>query len=380
MSPRKLENPKEREQLFHITKRVNASLGFKIIIRVVSVVFAMLVCALVLNIFSPGKFASFFSESFNALTGIGTKSPMTKVFNSMYDFAILLGISIALLPAFKMKFWNLGAEGQILIGGLAAALVSKYIGPNVSNGICIVIMAIAAMLTGGIWAVIPGFFKAKFETNEVLFTLMMNYLAMGLIVFFMNLVDPNHGTFSDLTNGVFLFSGDKNYLSSLIPFIVVALMSAFAFVYLRFTKHGYELDVVGQTRNTAKYIGINVRKVTVRTVLLSGLLCGIIGCLVVMKTRSISSTLLGGKGFTGVMIAWLGHFDVIEIFVMSFLVAFISRGSSQIATKCDLGDSFTKISIAVFLIVVLAFEFFLNYEIRFNEKFFKSNKGSKEAK
>lgn len=381
MSPRKLTNPKEHEKLFRITKRLDVSLKFKIIMRVISVVVALLVCALVLEIFSPGNFFKFFTESFNAVTGIGTKkNPSMKVFNTLYEFAVLLGISIALLPAFKMKFWNLGAEGQVLIGGLAAALVSKYIGPSVPTPICMILMGVAAMLAGALWAFIPGFFRAKFETNEILFTLMMNYIAMGLILYFAFIVDPSHGMFAGLTNGIFSFDAKVNFLASLIPFLIVVAMSVFAFVYLKYTKHGYELDVVGQTRNTAKYIGIDVRKVIIRTVILSGLLCGIIGMFTTMKQGSISNDTMGGRGFTAVMIAWLGHFDVIEIVVMSFLVAFISRGSSQINTSCGINsDAFGKIMIAIFLIVILAFEFFLNYEVHFDFSFFKSKK-VKEAK
>lgn len=373
INPSPREPKKAREKLIHITKRLDISLGYKITIRVISVVVALLICALILNLFAPSKFFTFFSESFNALTG-----SKNKFFNTLYEFTILLGISIAILPAFKMKFWNLGGEGQVLMGGLAAALVSKYLGPLVPEFLCVILMLVAAILAGVIWAIIPGFFKAKFDTNETLFTLMMNYIAMGFIIFFAFIVNPSHGTFSDLNYGTFQFSDTT--LFSLIPFIIVALMTVFMFGYLNYTKHGYELSVVGETRNTAKYIGINVKKVIIRTVILCGALAGIIGFFTVAKQKSISEGIIGGRGFTAVMIAWLGHMNVIEIVVMAFLVAFITRGGSQVATRLDLGTSFTKITIATFLIVILSFEFFLNYEIHFNKNFFKSKKEIKEVK
>ena len=366
------ESKKTHQKLFHITKRLDTPLWYKAVIRVVSILVALIACAIILFIFKPGKFGIFFKESFNSLWG-----SKNKFFNTLYEFAFLLGLAIAILPCFKMKFWNLGGEGQVLMGCVAAALVSKYVGKSVPNFLCIILMIIAAMLAGSLWAFIPAFFKAKFDTNETLFTLMMNYIAMGVVEFFVFFVDPTHGAFAGLTAGVYTFDTST---SILISTIVVLLMTGFMFVYLNFTKHGYELSVVGETRNTAKYIGINVKGVIIRTAIICGILAGIMGYLVVAKQTSVNKDIIGGKGFTAVMIAWLGHMNVIEIVIMAFLVAFITRGSNQVATKLDLNTSFIKITIATFLITILAFEFFLNYEIHFNKNFFKRNKELKEVK
>ncbi len=351
---------------------MDTPLWYKAVIRVISILVALIACAIILFIFKPGKFGIFFKESFNSLWG-----SKNKFFNTLYEFAFLLGLAIAILPCFKMKFWNLGGEGQVLMGCVAAALVSKYLGKSVPNFLCIILMIIAAMLAGALWAFIPAFFKAKFDTNETLFTLMMNYIAMGVVEFFVFFVDPTHGAFAGLTAGVYNFATST---SILISTIVVVVMTGFMFVYLNFTKHGYELSVVGETRNTAKYIGINVKAVIIRTAIICGVLAGIMGYLVVAKQTSVNKDIIGGKGFTAVMIAWLGHMNVIEIVIMAFLVAFITRGSNQVATKLDLNTSFIKITIATFLITILAFEFFLNYEIHFNKNFFKRNKELKEVK
>ena len=366
------ENKKSREKLFHITKRLDVSFKYKVIIRVISILAALVACAIILFIFKPGKFGIFFKESFNSLFG-----SEDKFFNTLYEFAFLLGIAIAILPCFKMKFWNLGGEGQVLMGCVAAALASKYIGPHVPNFLCIIIMILCAMLAGALWAFIPAFFKAKFDTNETLFTLMMNYLAMGIVDFFVFFVNPTHGSFAGLTAGVYTFTTN---ICILISTIVVMTMSVFMFVYLNYTKHGYELSVVGETRNTANYIGINVKAVIIRTAIICGVLAGIMGYLVVAKQTSVNKDIIGGKGFTSVMIAWLGHMNVIEIIIMAFLVAFITRGSNQVATKLDLNTYFVKITIATFLLTILAFEFFLNYEIHFNKNFFRRKKELKEVR
>lgn len=366
------DNKKSREKLFHITKRLDVSLKYKIIIRVISIVAALVACAIVLFIFKPGKFGVFFKESFNSLFG-----SKTKFIYVLYEFALLLGIAIVVLPCFKMKFWNLGGEGQVLMGCLAAALVSKYVGPYAPNFITIVLMIIGAMVAGGLWAFIPAFFKAKFDTNETLFTLMMNYIAMGIVAFFVFLVNPAHGSFEGLTAGVYHLN---TIPSVLISFAVVSLMTGFMFTYLNYTKHGYELSVVGETRNTAKYIGINVKAVIIRTAVICGLLAGIMGYLIVARQAGVNKDIVGGRGFTSVMIVWLGHMNVIEIVIMAFLVAFITRGSDRVCTVVDLSKSFVQITIATFLITILAFEFFLNYEIHFNKNFFKKKKELKEVK
>ena len=366
------ENKKSREKLFHITKRLDVSFKYKVIIRVISILAALVACAIILFIFKPGKFGIFFKESFNSLFG-----SEDKFFNTLYEFAFLLGIAIAILPCFKMKFWNLGGEGQVLMGCVAAALASKYIGPHVPNFLCVIIMILCAMLAGALWAFIPAFFKAKFDTNETLFTLMMNYLAMGIVDFFVFFVNPTHGSFAGLTAGVYTFTTN---ICILISTIVVMTMSVFMFVYLNYTKHGFELSVVGETRNTANYIGINVKAVIIRTAIICGVLAGIMGYLVVAKQTSVNKDIIGGKGFTSVMIAWLGHMNVIEIIIMAFLVAFITRGSNQVATKLDLNTYFVKITIATFLLTILAFEFFLNYEIHFNKNFFRRKKELKEVR
>ena len=178
-APRKVKPA--REKLIHITKKLDVSMKYKVMIRVISIVTGLLICALILNLFSPGHFGDFFADSITSLVGSDKK-----FFNSLYEFTLLLGLSIAVLPSFKMKFWNLGGEGQVLMGGLAAALVSRYISPSVPNFVTTIIMLVAAIAVGGLWAAIPAFFKARFDTNETLFTLMMNYVAIQLVAFFVN--------------------------------------------------------------------------------------------------------------------------------------------------------------------------------------------------
>ena len=264
---KKNEN-KVREPLFHIAKR-NSMVWWKAwLIRGAAILASLVVCALIIVLLTKQNplevYASMFKGSF------GTKR---KVWILLQNMAILLCISLAVTPAFKMRFWNLGAEGQVLIGGLASAACMFYIGDRLPNLLLILIMFVASVLGGIIWGVIPAYFKAKWNTNESLFTLMMNYIAIQLVSFAIMVWVPSGSSVMGVINSSTsagwipdLFG--KKYLFNI---LVVAAVTALMFVYLKYSKHGYELSVVGESENTARYIGINVKKVIIRTMVLSGL-------------------------------------------------------------------------------------------------------------
>lgn len=340
---------------FHITKRLDLNKKQKIVIRCITLLSAFLLCGLICNIFSPGSFGGFFET---LLTGPFTSTK--QVVFLLEEFALLLGISLALLPAFKMRFWNLGAEGQVLLGGFAAGVISKFVGPHVPNGICIVLMILGAFIAGGLFSFIPAIFRARFGTNETLFTLMLNYIAIGIVSFFIQMWDPSHGLMNGLTHGMLPMIFNQRYIVTIISVIVIFVL---IILYMTKSKHGYELSVVGENANTARYIGINDKKVIIRTAILSGAICGLIGFFIVGYSNSVSANLADGRGFTSVLIVWLGHFNPFEIALYSFLLAFLTKGASNAQTFYDLGSSFPAVCIGVFFLVILVGEFFLNYKI-----------------
>ena len=225
---------------------------------------------------------------------------------------------------------------------------------------------------GVLWGVIPAFFKAKFNTNETLFTLMMNYVAMQLvsfcIVFWENPKDSNTvGVINSATQGGWLPSifGQKYRLN----IIVVAVITVIMYIYLKYSKHGYEISVVGESENTAKYIGINVKKVIIRTMALSGALCGIAGFLLVSGTdHSITTNTVSGMGFTAIMVSWLAKFNPIVMTLTSFLIVFLERGAGEIAMSFQLNESISDILTGIILFFIIGSEFFVNYKIRLRGK------------
>lgn len=341
-------------------------------VRLIAIVIALLICALVIVLLTGYNPLQIYVSMFE-----GTFGSTRKLWNTLQRLAMLLCISLAVTPAFKMKFWNIGAEGQSLVGGLTAAAFMIYFGNTMNGYVLYPLMFIAALAAGMLWGVIPAYFKAKFNTNETLFTLMMNYIAMQIvsfcIVFWENPKDSNTvGVINRATEGGWLPSlFDQKYLLNI---LIVALITVIMYVYLRYSKHGYEISVVGESENTAKYIGINVKKVIIRTMALSGALCGLAGLLLVAGTdHTINTNTVGGMGFTAIMVSWLAKFNPIIMTLTSFLIVFLERGAGEIATAFQLNESVSDILTGIILFFIIGSEFFVQYKINIRSKHKEAN-------
>ena len=359
-----------KEPLFHIVKRDNIKTKYKVLIYAVSIVLALFFGGVICSISAKGDPFSFFASLFQGAFG-----SQRKIWILLQRTALLVGVSMALLPAFKMKFWNLGANGQILIGALAAIICMKYLGKDlngaISDPVLIIIMIFASVIASTIWAVIPAILKVFFNTNEALLTLMMNYIAQWLVTFFLALWLSNGKTTMDpITYGNIPQIANEYLLIILVGIMITAFMT----IYLKFSKHGYELSIVGDSQNTANYIGLNVKKVVIRTMILCGAVCGIAGFLLVSgSSHTVSETVVGGRGFTAVMISWLGHFNPLEMVLYSVLNAIITVGSSNAAANLQYSGEVANVLSGLFFLLILTSEFFTNFRIRFNiRQFFKS--------
>ena len=286
--------------------------------------------------------------------------------------AMLLCVALAVTPAFKMKFWNIGAEGQVLAGGLATAACMIFLGDKLSPVVLMLVMIVSSIVAGAVWAFIPAFFKAHWNTNETLFTLMMNYIAMCIVSYFsyewsVPKGSGHIGVINEATGAGWLPKiGGKAYLCNI---LIVVVITVFMYIYLKYSKHGYEISVVGESENTAKYIGISVKKVIMRTMLLSGLICGIAGFLLVSGTdHTINRDTAGGRGFTAIMVSWLAKFDPIYMILTSLLIVFLERGAGEISTTFGLNDSFSEIITGIIIFFIIGSEFFVNYQLKFREK------------
>lgn len=356
---------KHRESLIHITKRDAMEWWKAWLVRAIAIVFALVVCAVVVFALTGYNPLKVYQSMFD-----GTFGTSRKIWNTVQNTAMLLCISLAVTPAFKMRFWNIGAEGQVLMGGLACTACMFYIGDKLHPALLMLIMIVASVLAGLLWGLIPAYFKAKWNTNETLFTLMMNYVATQLVSFAIMVWVPNGSSVMGVINqqtraGWFPSLFGQKYLVNV---LIVLVITVFMYIYLKYSKQGYEIAVVGESEKTAKYIGINVKKVILRTMAISGALCGVAGLLLVAGTdHTITKNTAGGNGFTAIMVSWLAKFNPIVMMLTSFLIVFLQRGSSQIATSLRLNESISDILTGIILFFIIGCEFFVNYKINFRK-------------
>ena len=350
--------------VLHISKRDNLPWYGAWAIRGAAILLALVVCAFVTTALTGenplGVYKTMFQGAF------GSKRKMWILGQNL---AILLCVSLAVTPAFKMRFWNVGGEGQILIGGLATAACMILLGDKLPNWLLICVMTVSAMAAGAVWGGIPAICKAKWNTNETLFTLMMNYVATQLVAFFVIVWEVPKGAgkigiINQTTQAGWLPQiGSYKYLLNI---LIVAVLVVVMYFYLARSKQGYEIAVVGESERTARYVGIPVGKVIVRTMMLSGAICGLAGLLLVGGTdHTITTTIAGGRGFTAVMVAWLAKFNPFGMVFTSFLLVFLNRGATEISTIYTLNHSFGDILTGIILFFIIGSEFFISYRLNF---------------
>ena len=351
----------KKGSLFHISKRDALPLPKALLIRGGILLLALVFCGLITTLLTGQNPIAVYGTILKGAFGTSRKIWVTG-----QNVAVLLGISLAVTPAFKMRFWNIGAEGQTLIGCLATTTCMILLGGKVPNVLLILISLAAALLAGAVWGFLPAFFKAKWNTNETLFTLMMNYIAMQLASYFIIVWEVPKGAgkigiINQSTRAGWLPELGNAYL---LPIIVVVLMTAFMYVYLSYSKHGYEIAVVGESQRTASYAGIKVDRVIIRTMVLSGALCALMGFMMTAGIdHTLTTTIVDSRGFTAVMVSWMSKFNPFIMIAASLLLVTMDRGASEISTAFSLNQSFADILTGIILFFIIATEFFITYKV-----------------
>jgi len=352
---------KTHSPLFHIVKREPLPWYSALGVRASAIILALLLSAVVITILTQKNPIEIYKAMFEGAFG-----STDRIWNLLQQLAMLLCVSLAVTPAFKMKFWNIGAEGQVLVGGLATVSVMMFLGDKMPLPVLLIVMIGASVLAGIIWALLPAVSKALWNTNETLFTLMMNYIAIQLVAFFLKkFVKSGSGVLTPMPEYGLPIINEMPYLLNI---IVVAVLTIMVYIYLKYSKQGYEISVVGESENTARYIGINVKKVIIRTLVISGALCGIAGLLLVGGTNhTISTTTAGGRRFTAIMVSWLAKFNPIVMILTSFLIIFLERGAEQVSSQFRLPSAISDIITGIILFFIIGCEFFLQYKIVFSK-------------
>ena len=359
-------NKQSKGPLVHIVKRGSMPWYCAWGIRLLAIILALVACALVTTVTTGENPIQVYAAMIDGAFGTARKTWIT-----FQNMSVLLCISLAVTPAFRMRFWNIGAEGQTLAGCLATAACMILLADKLPNWLLICTMILSAIAAGAVWGFIPAIFKAKWNTNETLFTLMMNYVATQLVAYFVILWEVPKGAGKI---GIINQSSELGWLPQLggskylLSIVVVGIVTLLMYLYLNYTKHGYEIAVVGESERTARYVGIKVEKVIVRTMALSGAVCGLAGLLLVGGiNHTVTTTIVGGRGFTAVMVSWLAKFDPIIMIFTSLLLVFLERGASEISTDFGLNQSFSDIITGIILFFIIGCEFFINYKISFRK-------------
>ena len=351
----------KKGSLFHISKRDTLPLPKALLIRGGILVLALVFCGLITTLLTGQDPIAVYRTILKGAFGSSRRIGVT-----FRNVAVLLGISLAVTPAFKMRFWNIGAEGQTLIGCLATTTCMILLGGKVPHALLIVISLAAALLAGAIWGFLPAFFKAKWNTNETLFTLMMNYIAIQLASYFIIVWEVPKGSgkigiINQSTHAGWLPEVGNAYL---LPILVVGIVTVLMYVYLQYSKHGYEIAVVGESQRTASYAGIKVDRVIIRTMVLSGALCAMMGFMMTAGIdHTLTTTIVDSRGFTAVMVSWMSKFNPFIMIASSLLLVTMDRGASEVASTLSLNHSFADILTGIILFFIIATEFFITYKV-----------------
>lgn len=361
---------KSHEPLIRIAKREGMTLVQEFLVRVIGLVLALVVSGIVIWLIVSVNPVKVYQSMWHG--AFGSKR---LIWNTVRDTMTLLCISVGLAPAFAMRFWNVGAEGQMLVGAIATFACMKYFA-SLPTPLLFLIMIIASIAAGTVWGFLPGFFKAYWNTNETLFTLMMNYIAIQITSYMVSLWENPIGS-----NTVKLINTEdyKGWLPSMfadIPnkdfgwnAVIVLIITVGMYIYLKYSKQGYEIAVVGDSVNTARYAGIRVKRVFIRTMCISGAVCGLAGFVAVSgASHTISTNTAGGRGFTAIIVAWLAKFNTFSMIIISLLIVFLDMGAAQIASTFNINEYVSKIITGIILFFLLGSEFFINYSVKLRHK------------
>lgn len=347
-----------------IITRTNTSGKQVLIIRAAAIISAFAVSSVFIAFLGYNPFTVYYNMLKGSLgSGIRIRATLTEMIP-------LVVTSLGILIAFKMKFWNIGGEGQILMGAFAASFVALRV-KGIPEFLMLPAIFIAGFLMGGIWALIPAFFKARFGANESIMTLMMNYIAIQFITYLQfgpwrdpkAMGFPKISTFPDHALLPKVFGVNIGLFISIILVITITW-------FMRKTKKGFEISVVGESVSTARYAGMNISRIILVAMLLSGGLCGITG---VIQTAGVNKTLTynisSGYGFTAIITTWLSGLSAPLILLTSALFAILLQGGSFIQSALQIPQSAADVLQGMILFCILGSEFFVRYKVRFvNEK------------
>lgn len=365
------------EPWIRVVKRPHIERRKAILFRVLALLGALLAGALLVAMlgYDPMKMYSdmvsgAIGKTFIAVNKKGVLAFSTSSQATLKIMTLLLITSLGLTMAFKMRFWNIGGEGQILVGAISCSFIAIHYGDTWPHWLLITVMFLAGCIGGGLYGLIPAIFKAKWGTNETLFTLMLNYIALNFITYLQyqpawqmpGTTFPKIRDFAESTR-------IGSVLGVHVGWIIALVLAVLLYLYFAKTKQGYEVTVVGESTNTARYAGMRVPHIILRTMFISGAICGFAGFLQVAGADgTLTTDTAGGAGFTAITVAWLSGMNPLLMILYSAFIAVLERGSNRIQTTMGIPKSAADMLIGIILFFMLGVEFFINYRLVFRSR------------
>lgn len=334
-------------------------------VSLVAVVIALLIGALVIAMAGGNPWASYAHIAGASFGSVG-------VFSDTLVKAIpLMIVGLACTLAFRMRLWNIGAEGQFFLGafGASAIVLLPVLPETAPKWLFILLMALAGMACGALWGFIPGFLKARFNVNEIISTLMMNYIAVAWNDFFiyavwsesgfqMSKVFPRNAwlpRLADYAAQVPIFGGLTTHLG--LVFAIIAAVVVWFILYR--SQWGYEIRLVGDNPNAARYAGIPITRNIVLVMVVSGALAGLAGMSEISGVvHRLQGTISPGYGFTGIIVAWLAKLNPAAIVPVSILFGALILAGREIQPS-----GIPKLIQGIILVCLIAGDFFLRYNV-----------------
>ena len=371
------------EPLFRVTKRNDLEKWKIALLYVGAILLALIIGAILLAFLKVNPFEFYFDVISIGL--VGNAAPLKTISNFINSFVPLLITSLGLSLAFKMKFWNIGGEGQFIIGAIVATSIGIGLGGKVNGFFLVILMCLMGGVSAGIYGLITAVFKVKFGTSETLLTLMFNYIALYILTFFVQnkfdwniLVKPESSRPSpeQIPLSARMWSMNIGGLTINTTLIIGIVIVVLLFLYYKYTKQGYEISVVGDSHNTAKYAGMNVSRIILRTVFLSAFIVGLAGAFKITSSSfGLSEAITDDVGWTGIVVAWLAQLSPFGILLVAFLLSVLQFGiASASASHTNLDANFADLLQGIILFVVLAVHFLINYKVVVNNDKRKAKK------
>ncbi len=311
-------------------------------------------------------FYKIFSGSFGSTYGI--KETITKAIP-----LILIGGGLAIV--FRAKFWNIGAESQLLMGAIFGTWVGLAWGPSLPSYVIVPLMFLSGFVGGALWGVIPAILKIKYAINEVISTLMMNYICAEFLIFL--IVGPWKGKTKfgfpytdDLPDSAILglIPGSRIHTATLILAVVSAIFLALIMYKTRF---GYEVRVIGENPEAGKYAGIDFFKTTVIIMAISGGMAGLAGvgeAAGIHHYLSYPATISSGYGYTAIIVAWLAKLNPLYVIISGLFFAGILVGGDAIQISLGLPAATVEVFNGTLLVFLIMGDYFLKHKVRVHRK------------